>query len=195
MKRPVDAHWPISQRFGERPEYYDKYGYAGHAGVDFAPPPGDYPYTNVYAAEEGDVLYAIPDDPSAGGFIHLHHHPAGLQTRYLHNSQLLVSSGEHVVKGQLIAVSGGVPGAYGSGLSTGPHSHFEVIDPAEWGNGYKGRVDPELYCMEDDVDKAVIANALNVLWGWVHYKNRLPKKGIAECESAIVAVKQEAGIQ
>ncbi|WP_418715573.1 M23 family metallopeptidase [Bilophila wadsworthia] len=47
-------------------------------------------------------------------------HPGGLVTRYGHNSGILVTVGQHVDQGSVIAIMGS------TGNSTGPHCHYEV---------------------------------------------------------------------
>ena len=47
-------------------------------------------------------------------------------SRYGHLKELLVSTGDVVSTGQVIALSGGAAGAWYSGWSTGPHLHFEI---------------------------------------------------------------------
>ena len=73
----------------------------------------------VYAADSGYVSIAKTLNYSYGYYI-LINHGNGLSTLYAHNSQLLVSQGQAVEKGQLIAYSGS------TGNSSGPHCHFEV---------------------------------------------------------------------
>ncbi|MBQ9517743.1 MAG: peptidoglycan DD-metalloendopeptidase family protein [Eubacterium sp.] len=86
-----------------------------HGGIDFPVPTG----SNVYAAAGGTVILVKALYYSYGHYIIIDH-GNGLSTLYAHNSQLLVSIGDHVKKGQVIAKSGS------TGNSTGPHSHFEV---------------------------------------------------------------------
>ncbi len=95
-----------------------------HAGVDLAAPTG----TPIAAAQAGTVTFA----GTRGGYGNLVivTAPDGTETRYAHASRLDVRAGEGVAAGQVL-------GAVGStGMSTGPHLHFEVrrggeaIDPA-----------------------------------------------------------------
>lgn len=86
-----------------------------HGGVDFPCPTG----TAVHAAASGTVILVKALNYSYGHYI-IVDHGNGLSTLYAHNSQLLVSSGQHVSAGQTIAKSGS------TGNSTGPHCHFEV---------------------------------------------------------------------
>ena len=88
---------------------------AYHGGVDFPCPTG----TPVYASDSGYVAIAKSLTYSYGKYI-LINHGNGLSTLYAHNSQLCVSQGQAVEKGQLIAYSGS------TGNSSGPHCHFEV---------------------------------------------------------------------
>lgn len=86
-----------------------------HKGIDWGCPIG----TTVVASCGGTVV-------SAGwqrGYGHcvLIRHPDGKQTRYGHLSKIYVSAGQKVSQGQRIAASGN------SGVSTGPHLHFEIL--------------------------------------------------------------------
>lgn len=86
-----------------------------HGGVDWPCPTG----TAVHASDSGVVVIAKKLTYSYGQYI-LIDHGNGLSTLYAHNSSLVVSVGDQVSKGQIIAYSGE------SGNATGPHVHFEV---------------------------------------------------------------------
>jgi murein DD-endopeptidase MepM/ murein hydrolase activator NlpD len=74
--------------------------------------------TPVLAAAAGRVSYV--GYLGGYGIAIIIDHGNGLQTRYGHLSQSLVSVGQNVSAGQQIARSGS------TGMSTGPHLHFEV---------------------------------------------------------------------
>lgn len=107
------ANGNISSGFGNR--HHPVLGYSRfHAGVDFAASQG----TPIYAADSGRVIFS----GWYGGYGQavIIDHGGGISTLYAHASRLLVSEGQAVQQGQAI-------GAVGStGLSTGPHLHFEV---------------------------------------------------------------------
>ena len=86
-----------------------------HAGLDFAMPIG----TPIYATANGVVLSA-GIQPGYGHMVEIRHN-FGFGTRYGHlNGKYLVKQGDFVRKGDIIAYSGN------SGLSTGPHLHYEI---------------------------------------------------------------------
>ncbi|ESA36323.1 peptidase m23 [Leptolyngbya sp. Heron Island J] len=103
----------ITSGFG--PRVHPVLGYRRfHAGVDFGAPYG----TRITAADSGKVIFA----GWYGGYGNsvIIDHGDGLTTLYAHASRLNVREGQTVTKGQSIAAIGS------TGLSTGPHLHFEV---------------------------------------------------------------------
>jgi len=87
----------------------------------------------VYAAAAGKVLKVrLTNSTSrwafggAGNHITILH-PNGVVTMYGHILRSLVSPGQYVSQGQMIATMGGKPGTPGAGLSTGCHLHFGVM--------------------------------------------------------------------
>lgn len=108
------SHTIVSSGFGERIDPVTKHK-AFHAGIDFEVPP----QTPVVAAGSGTVIFA-GWDAQYGNSIVIRHRD-GYASRYAHASELLVSEGASVFKGQQIAKSGN------TGRSTGPHLHFEVL--------------------------------------------------------------------
>lgn len=111
--RPIRKGW-MSSRFGMRTSPFNG-RQEKHEGVDFAGKMG----SPVIAVAGGVVTWASARY-GYGNLVEINH-GNGLVTRYGHNSELLVSEGDRVRKGQQIAKMGS------SGRSTGPHVHFEVI--------------------------------------------------------------------
>lgn len=75
--------------------------------------------TNVAAVYNGKVKSA-EEDKELGKFVILDH-GNGAETKYAHLNEILVSKGDAVNKGDVIAKSGN------TGKSTGPHLHFELL--------------------------------------------------------------------
>ena len=120
MALPV--HGNVTSEFGYR--LHPIYGTTlFHGGVDIGAELG----SDVCAALDGEVVTAEYGE-SYGNYIVVDH-GGGFQTVYGHCSKLLVQEGDRVKKGQTIALVGS------TGVSTGPHLHFEVrsggqkIDP------------------------------------------------------------------
>lgn len=114
MTYPVPGHYNLSAGY---PNYSNgKY----HGGIDFPCPMA----TTVVAAQSGVVISVKHMDTSYGYYVMIYHGTDAkgrkIVTLYAHNSQILVSVGESVAKGQQIARSGS------TGNSTGPHCHFEI---------------------------------------------------------------------
>lgn len=93
-----------------------------HNAVDFASK-CDSP---IYAAAGGQIQRVRYGwNGGAGNYVTVLH-PNGVVTLYGHVVAGLVSPGEQVSQGQVIALTGGRPGTPGAGISTGCHVHFEV---------------------------------------------------------------------
>lgn len=107
----------VSAKFGKIMHPYTKKEY-NHIGIDIAAPNG----TEVYAADAGTVIEVKLEylkNKGTGKFI-LIEHENGFKTRYTHLGEILVKENDVIQKGALIAKVGS------TGLSTGPHLHFEI---------------------------------------------------------------------
>lgn len=109
--------WPtngdVTSRFGWRGSPWGG-GSDWHPGIDIANSAG----TEIVATADGEVTYS--GWYSGYGKLIIINHGNGIETLYGHCSELLVGVGERVNKGQIIALMGN------TGLSTGPHLHYEV---------------------------------------------------------------------
>jgi murein DD-endopeptidase MepM/ murein hydrolase activator NlpD len=97
-----------------------------HGGVDLAVPTG----TPIHAMHSGTVVlsrwnggygYAVEID-----------HGDGILTLYGHNSQLLVSEGDTVEAGDVIALAGNTGHSFGSHSHVEVHINGETTDPVPW---------------------------------------------------------------
>lgn len=125
MVWPAPNHYKITSPFGFRihPILKTK---KQHTGIDIQVPSG----STIVAAQGGNVVYS--DWLGGYGKTVMIDHGGGILTLYGHNSSLLVKEGQAVNKGDKIALSGS------TGLSTGPHLHFEVRENGKY-------VDPMKY--------------------------------------------------
>ena len=100
-----------------------------HTGIDIGIPSGK----SVVAAGDGTVIHS--DWLGGYGKVIMVHHGGGIVTLYAHNSSLVVKDGDKVKRGDTISKAGS------TGMSTGPHLHFEVrkngeyVDPIPWVKG------------------------------------------------------------
>ncbi len=114
----TDFIWPASGRITS-PFGYRTHPVSGsrqfHSGIDIALSRG----TPVKATASG--LVTTSGWEGALGRTIIIDHGDGYSSLYAHNESLLVRAGSYVAQGQVIALSGN------SGVSTGPHLHFEII--------------------------------------------------------------------
>jgi murein DD-endopeptidase MepM/ murein hydrolase activator NlpD len=122
---PAPGYKRITSDFGWRvhPIYKTK---KYHSGIDIGVPWGK----KIVAAGNGKVIYA--DWYGGYGQTVMIDHGGGIVTLYAHNSSLKVKTGSIVKAGDTVAIAGS------TGLSTGPHLHFEVrkngevVNPKPW---------------------------------------------------------------
>ena len=86
-----------------------------HPGMDIANDMG----TPICATADGTVVTAGWNSGGYGNMVDIDH-GNGILTRYGHAMQVVVTAGQHVRRGQIIAYMGS------TGFSTGPHVHYEV---------------------------------------------------------------------
>ncbi len=123
----IPHRWPLSvPSYRTRGMVVDTSGEGEevHPGIDLAGPEG-----SDVRASGGGVVERTGTDSSYGLFVLLQH-PSGYETMYGHLSRVLVSRGDSVKAGQVIALTGN------TGRSTAPHLHFEIrrygrsVDPS-----------------------------------------------------------------
>ena len=112
---PLSINGTITSRFGTRVDPISGV-VKTHGGTDIAAPEG----TPILAAADGTVVAATYNAGGYGFYVKIMHNGT-YSTLYGHCSALLVSAGQTVKQGQVIARVGS------TGYSTGPHLHFEVI--------------------------------------------------------------------
>jgi murein DD-endopeptidase MepM/ murein hydrolase activator NlpD len=122
------AHGKISSPFGMR--VHPRFGGRKmHTGIDITMPTG----TPLHATADGVVSFAARS--GGNGNIVVIEHGHGLTTVYAHASKIKAKPGQAVKRGDVIAYSGS------TGISTGPHLHYEVwrngqsVNPAPFLNG------------------------------------------------------------
>lgn len=99
VERRINCHWMV---------------YTGHTGTDIGGAIG----TAIYAYRSGTVTFSGWGN-GYGKYVVINHGD-GMTTYYAHCSELLVTAGEQVTEGQMIAKIGM------TGYTTGPHLHFEI---------------------------------------------------------------------
>lgn len=142
---PINLGYPIetvnpfvTQKFGDRPEYYAQFGMKGHNGIDFRTKDGN---KFIIATDDGEVLALNHNDGAYGKSVRLRH--AWGMSIYAHNSQFLIeadSAGQprKVKKGERIAIAGATG-------TEAEHCHFGIRINGVKNPGYFDWVDPSKY--------------------------------------------------
>jgi hypothetical protein len=128
MIYPVDPKFPITQRYGENPDWYPLTH--GHNGLDFGLPENN----QARAVFSGVVTFAGLDpetavNPKAGYGNHVRIQGQLYLSIYAHLTYMDVKRDDQVLEGQVIGLTGGNPNnpqCLPTGFSTGPHLHFEL---------------------------------------------------------------------
>lgn len=130
-----------------------------HPGVDLRAPIG----TPVHAPADGVVEYSGYNAASGFGYLVILEHNFGFKTRFAHLSRRdVVKEGQFVRKGDLIGYSGN------TGLSTGPHLHYEVrfiqrpLDPVNFIN-WNSKNYEEIFKKEQRVSWQSLVKAITAL--------------------------------
>lgn len=117
----------VTTKFGE----IDSFHPTPHTGIDLATPLG----TQAQSISDG-IIAKISNDPMLGENIRVNA-AGGREWVYGHLSQVNVTYGQHVNSGDVLGLTGGIPGTAGAGHSTGPHVHIsmlqngQAIDPSQ----------------------------------------------------------------
>jgi len=134
--RPVSG--PVSSLFGARTHPIYKVRMF-HTGVDFSAPKGSH----VEATGDGTVAWSGYE--RGYGQKVVINHGYGFSTLYAHLSKSLVRMGQRVRRGEVIGLVGN------TGISTGPHLHYEVMRRQQ-------RVDPAAYFFDAAHPEKFISN-------------------------------------
>jgi len=136
---PFAGNYPITQHFGENPEFYSQFTYdgvplKGNNRLIFALPLG----TSVLATDDGVVLRAESDPTGLGNYILLRHNWG--ESLYSHLSRIDVVEGQTVPHGTVLGLSGS------SGATNAPMLSFGIrINPYKRTDGWGGYSDPLPY--------------------------------------------------
>ena len=101
--------WPVGGSISQNYSWY-------HRAIDIA----NHGLPDIVASDGGTIIVAGWPTPWAYGNHIIIDHGNGQQTLYAHLSQIYVSVGQKVARGQTIGKMGS------TGRSTGPHLHFEI---------------------------------------------------------------------
>jgi murein DD-endopeptidase MepM/ murein hydrolase activator NlpD len=122
LKSPLKFGAPVTSHFSKARFHPILKTYRPHLGTDYGAPVG----TPVQTIGSGRVIFAGRKGGD-GNLVHVAH-TNGYETMYLHLSRMYVRAGERVEIGKTIGLVGS------TGLSTGPHLDFRILQKGQFKN-------------------------------------------------------------
>jgi murein DD-endopeptidase MepM/ murein hydrolase activator NlpD len=122
LRSPLKFAAPVTSHFSKARFHPILKTYRPHMGTDYGAPIG----TPVQAIGSGYVLFAGRKG-GEGNMVHIAH-SSGYETMYLHLSRMYVRAGDRVDVGKTIGLVGS------TGLSTGPHLDFRILQRGQYKN-------------------------------------------------------------
>lgn len=122
LRSPLKFGAPVTSHFSKARFHPILKTYRPHMGTDYGAPVG----TPVQTIGSGRVVFAGRKG-GEGNMVQIAH-SNGYETMYLHLSRMFVRSGEHVEIGKTIGLVGS------TGLSTGPHLDFRILQKGQYKN-------------------------------------------------------------
>lgn len=122
LRSPLKFGAPVTSHFSRARFHPILKTYRPHMGTDYGAPVG----TPVQTIGSGKVVFAGRKG-GEGNMVQVSH-PNGYETMYLHLSRMFVQTGEHVEIGKTIGLVGS------TGLSTGPHLDFRILQKGQYKN-------------------------------------------------------------
>jgi murein DD-endopeptidase MepM/ murein hydrolase activator NlpD len=122
LRSPLKFGAPVTSHFSRARFHPILKVYRPHMGTDYGAPVG----TPVQTIGSGRVVFAGRKG-GEGNMVQIAH-SNGYETMYLHLSRMFVHAGEHVEIGKTIGLVGS------TGLSTGPHLDFRILQKGQYKN-------------------------------------------------------------
>jgi murein DD-endopeptidase MepM/ murein hydrolase activator NlpD len=130
LRSPLKFSAPVTSHFSKARFHPILKTVRPHLGTDYGAPTG----TPVQAIGSGRVLFAGRKS-GEGNMVHITH-SNGYETMYLHLSRMYVRTGQHVEIGKTIGLVGS------TGLATGPHLDFRILQKGQYKNFEKLSLPP-----------------------------------------------------
>lgn len=190
MRLPFNGSFRLTQRWGENPDIYARFGLKGHNGVDWALPNG----TPVYAPHDGIIKERRFDANGYGNYLKIESDIEGSVLGHLQN--FAVNINKQVKEGDLVGYSNN------TGFSTGPHLHWGYYKiPRNRNDGYLGYINQlpllegenmsDMYKGLDLTNKESMKVAVNVWDEVVNQKLWVKKAEVEKYKDEIKQLKDE----